>query len=242
MASESTCGIGRGISLDVRDLRAGYGAHEVLHGITMHVRSGELVALIGHNGAGKSTLLKSVFGLIPFSAGRVAFDGVQDARPTPRALKAAGIVYLPQGNRVFSELTVEENVAIGAICGRDPHAPDRAFEMFPELIRMRSRTAATLSGGEKQMLALATALVANPRMLLLDEPSLGLDPALATQTLNRSKAISEEYGMSILIVEQKVRDVLRIAQRVYVLRNGCVSFEGKTGDLEDEDALRQFYL
>lgn len=204
------------------------------------------MALIGHNGAGKSTLLKAVFGLIPIWHGEVFFFGA--ARPTlvPRSLLREGIVYVPQGNRTFTDLTVLENLEIGGTILYDKklltERIERALTLFPALRPKLKRRAGTLSGGEKQMLALADALVLSPKLLLLDEPSLGLAPGLASETLERVCQINRDSGMTVLIVEQKVREVLRIAHRVYVLRNGKISFTGASDELHNESKLREVYL
>ncbi|HVR96327.1 MAG TPA: ABC transporter ATP-binding protein [Thermoanaerobaculia bacterium] len=235
-----------GPHLKVTGLEAGYGGKRVLNGISLAVAPGEIVALIGHNGAGKSTVLKAIFGLVAVRAGEVSWDGEPVASRRPRELLDRGISYLPQGNRVFPDLTVEENLRVGATLIRSrvlvQEALDKAFAQFPALRSRRRQKAATLSGGEKQMLALANAMMRSPRLLLLDEPSLGLAPALVTAALGRIRDVSAGMGMTVLIVEQKVREVLKIAHRVYVLRAGHVSFSGPAADLRDEQALRRAYL
>lgn len=232
--------------LRVRALVAGYGKKEVLRGVTLDVAPGEIVAVIGHNGAGKSTLLKAVFGLLPTWKGQVILDGSPLRVPRPRELLRLGVGYVPQGNRVFSDLSVRENIEMGGVTltngTRLDEGVDRVLTLFPELkARLRQR-AGTLSGGERQMLALATALVLSPRLLLLDEPSLGLAPQLVARALGEIQRISREYGVTVLVVEQKVREVLKIAQRLYVLRNGLVSFAGSTDQLDDDAKLRAVYL
>ena len=208
--------------------------------------SGEIVALIGHNGAGKSTLLKAVFGVIPIWQGRVILDGQTVESPSPRKLLRAGVAYVPQGNRVFNDLTVRENLEIGSMIlpskALIDEGIDRVFSLFPSLKSRLKQRAGTMSGGEKQMLALGNALILSPRLLLLDEPSLGLAPPLVSDALERIQEISRSLGVSALIVEQKVREVLKIAQRVYVLRNGSVSFSGPTSELTDDKNLREVYL
>ncbi len=232
--------------LTVDALVAGYGKKQVLDGVSLAVGRGEIVALIGHNGAGKSTLLKAVFGMIPIWKGRVFHHGGPVEKPTPRAWLAEGLAYVPQGNRVFADLTVRENLEMGGITlsGRQQlkEGFDRALSQFPILKEKLKQRAGTLSGGEKQMLALSNALVLSPRILLLDEPSLGLAQPLVSQALHRIQDISHNNDVSILIVEQKVREVLKIAQRVYVLRTGRVSFSGETSELQDEARLKAVYL
>lgn len=232
--------------LSVANLVAGYRNRRVLKGVSLNVMSGEIVALIGHNGAGKSTLLKAVFGLIPIWQGRLILDGQTVESPSPRKLLRAGVAYVPQGNRVFNDLTVHENLEIAGMILPSKALIDegieQVFSLFPSLKSRLKQRAGTMSGGEKQMLALGNALVLSPRMLLLDEPSLGLAPALVSDALERIQEISRDSNVAVLIVEQKVREVLKVAQRVYVLRNGAVSFSGSTSQLEDEKKLREVYL
>jgi branched-chain amino acid transport system ATP-binding protein len=236
----------RSFAVTARDLISGYGKKQVLNGVAFEVAAGEIVALIGHNGAGKSTLLKAVFGLIPIWHGQVEFNGKPVAKPVPRDLLRAGIAYVPQGNRVFTDLTVQENLEMGGITLPNKQAVragiQRVFGLFPGLKERLKQRAGTLSGGEKQMLALANALILSPRVLLLDEPSLGLAPPLVSQALARIQEIARANGVAVLIVEQKVREVLKIAHRVYVLRNGRVSFTGHAGELRDDAKLREVYL
>jgi len=233
-------------ALAVHALVSGYGKKQVLNGISLSVAGGEVVALIGHNGSGKSTLLKAVFGLLRIWKGEVTFYG-KTGRQHQRELLADGIVYVPQGNCVLTELTVLENIALGFAILRDQKrikdGTERALTMFPALKGRVKHRAATLSGGEKQMLALASAFALSPRLLLLDEPSLGLAPSLAGETLRHVESGCRELHTAALIVEQKVREVLKISQRVYVLRNGRVSFEGRSEELRaDEGKLRSVYL
>ncbi len=232
--------------LNVDGLVTGYGKKQVVNGVSLGVSAGEIVTLIGHNGAGKSTLLKAVFGLIPVWEGQVALDGEVLRTLNPRALLRLGVAYVPQGNRVFTDLTVRENLEMGVVTL--PHKArlnagiERVFTLFPALKPKLKQRAGTLSGGEKQMLALSNALILSPRLVLLDEPSLGLAPPLVTEALGRIRQINQDSGMAVLIVEQKVREVLKIAARVYVLRNGRVSFTGLADELRDEAKLREVYL
>ncbi len=232
--------------LEVESLVSGYGKKQVLGSVNLGVRRGEIVAVIGHNGAGKSTLLKAIFGMIPIWEGRVCYDGRPIKSPEPRSMIRAGMTYVPQGNRVFGDLTVRENLEVAGVTSADRRARrdgiDRALAEYPVLKPRLKQRAATLSGGEKQMLALGMALVLSPRMMLLDEPSLGLAPPLASEALKRVHTISRTHGVSILIVEQKVRKVLKIADRVYVMRTGAVSFTGDAGELQDERKLSELYL
>ena len=231
--------------LCVESLVTGYGNKQILNGITIKVAPGEIVALIGHNGAGKSTLLKVIFSLLPIWQGKIFFEGKQLHSEHPRKLRRQGIVYVPQGSRVFNDFTVEENLAMGGLIisnqARIKEAIDRVLTFFPVLKSRWHQKAATLSGGEKQMLALATALILSPRLLLLDEPSLGLAPRILAQAFALIQQINTEFNVAILIVEQKVCEVMKLAQYVYVLRNGKVSYSGKP-ELFNDTKLRQVYL
>ncbi len=231
--------------LQLSELVTGYGKKQVLNGVGLSVPRGEIVALIGHNGAGKSTLLKAVFGLIPIWSGQVQLEGAVLSAPNPRDWLRRGVVYQPQGNRVFTDLTVRENLEIAAMTMPKSDAKvavARALESSPGLKERLKQSAGTLSGGEKQMLALANALITSPRVLLLDEPSLGLSPTVMTEAFGTIQEISRDRGVAVVIVEQKVREVLRIASRVCVLRNGKVSFCGMAEELRDERRLKEVYL
>ena len=187
--------------LRVSDLVAGYGKKQIVDGVTLGVSPGEIVAIIGHNGAGKSTLLKAIFGLIPIWSGKLRFNGEDWTEPTPCSFLKAGVAYVPQGNRVFTDLTALENLEIGGVTLTSKQALkdgiERVFTLFPLLKDQLKRRAGTLSGGEKQMLALSNALVLSPKMLLLDEPSLGLAPPLVSEALNRIRQISQESGVTV---------------------------------------------
>lgn len=232
--------------LTASGLAVGYEQKQVLTDVDLFVDRGEIVAIIGHNGAGKSTLLKAVFGLLPLWGGTVSLDGARLTNPTPRELLRLGVAYAPQGNRVFTKLSVQEHFEIAGVtlAGRRTlkEQIENVLELFPALKPRMGQRAGTLSGGEKQMLALASALLVSPRLLLLDEPSLGLSPRLVVRSLETIKRISEEQDVACLIVEQKVREVLRIAHRTYVLRNGKVSFSGPAEDLSNDSKLREVYL
>lgn len=232
--------------LSVAGVVAGYGKRQVLKGVDVNVAPGEIVAIIGHNGAGKSTLLKAIFGLVSIWQGRVIIDGQIFDSPSPQKLLNAGVAYVPQGNRVFMDLTVRQNLELGGITLQSKalvkEGIERAVNLFPALRSRLKQRAGVLSGGEKQMLALGNALVLSPRILLLDEPSLGLAPQLVLDALAQIQEMSRTLGVTILIVEQKVREVLTIAQRVYVLRNGSISFSGSSLELVDDNKLREVYL
>ena len=232
--------------LEIRELDTGYGKKQVLFGLSMEVRKGDVVALIGPNGAGKSTVLKAVCGLIPTWSGTIRFNGTATNGSTPAQNVARGITFAPQGNRVFADLTVMENLEIGGFqLPRKELRPriDQVIEMFPILRDRSKQDAGNLSGGEQQMLALARALIAKPKLLMLDEPSLGLSPNLVHSVFSKIVEISRDTGVSILIVEQKVREVLRVCKRVYSLRLGRLAFDGMPEELQDGTSkLRDLFL
>lgn len=232
--------------LQVEHLETGYGKKQVLFGLSLEVRKGETVAIIGPNGAGKSTVLKTVCGLIQPWSGHIRFQGELLNGSTPAKNVRRGITFAPQGNRVFPDMTVMENLEIGGY-----HLPkkelrsriEHVVDMFPILRERQKQAAGKLSGGEQQMVALARALVPKPKLLMLDEPSLGLSPNIVKDVFERIQTVSRETGISILIVEQKVNDVLAISSRVYSLKLGKVSFEGSPDDLRQDAAkLKQLFL
>ena len=232
--------------LAIEQLDTGYSKKQVLFGLSLEVRQGEIVALIGPNGAGKSTALKAVCGLIPAWKGQIRFDGELTDSSTPAKNVARGITFCPQGNRVFDELSVKENLQIGGfqLPSRDlAERIDEALVLFPVLRDRLKQRASKLSGGEQQMLAIARALVPKPKLLMLDEPSLGLSPNLVTAVFETIIRINREIGVAVLIVEQKVREVLNVAHRVYSLKLGRVAFAGPATDLRgNNDRLRDLFL
>jgi len=232
--------------LEIRRLETGYGKKQVLFGLSLEVREGEIVALIGPNGAGKSTVLKAVCGLIPAWKGEIRFNGNMTDGCTPAQNVARGITFAPQGSRVFADLTVMENLEIGGFQLPRNELKSRIvqmFQMFPVLKERMRQDAGKLSGGEQQMLALARALVPKPKLLMLDEPSLGLSPNLVRDVFEKIVEINCEVSISILIVEQKVREVLDICKRVYSIKLGKVAFEGSPRGLkEDKAKLKQLFL
>jgi branched-chain amino acid transport system ATP-binding protein len=232
--------------LSVKSLTVAYGNKTVLSAVSFSVDRAEIVALIGHNGAGKSTLLKALFGIVPSRGGIVAVDGTPIAVPSPRSLIQRGAAFVPQGNRVFGELTVRENLRMGGITIRNEKLLNEriqdSYAVFPPLKTKSNQKASALSGGEKQMLALANAVILQPRLLMLDEPSLGLSPKAASEVLAYVSRICREGAVAVLIVEQRVRDVLKIANRVIVLRAGAVAFAGAAEELADDRALREVYF
>src|SRR6266581_9251547 len=214
--------------LEISDLRGGYGNVEVLRGLSLEIRSGEIVALLGSNGAGKSTLNNTVCGLFPAFSGRVAFEGRDITRLAPPRIVAAGLIQVPEGRRVFPDLSVRENLELGSYRrGRERRAEnlDRVLNLFPKLRNFFDRTAGTLSGGEQQMLAIGRGLMAEPRLLILDEPSLGLSPLLVEELFALIKTINAE-GIALLLVEQNVVQSLEVARRAYILDNGRFVLQG----------------
>jgi branched-chain amino acid transport system ATP-binding protein len=236
----------RGEILRLDNVFAGYGGKEVLLGISLAVSAGEIVALIGHNGAGKTTVLRSAFGMVAISKGSVSLEGRVIPSPEPRGMLGAGVVYLPQGKRIFDSLSVRDNLTIGneLFLSRDQLAKaiERMQLLFPFLKARLDGKAKSLSGGEKQMVALARAMMRSPRLLLLDEPSLGLTQSLAGKIFERLREIAADSGAGILVVEQKIGEILRIAHRVYVLRRGVVSFSGPVDLIKDDDLLSHVYF
>ncbi|MBO8142795.1 MAG: ABC transporter ATP-binding protein [Firmicutes bacterium] len=231
--------------LQVADLKAGYGQAPVVRGVSLEVNAGELVCLLGANGAGKSTVLKSIMGTVKPVSGRVRFLGEDiTGRPTPEIV-GRGIVYVPEGKLVFAPLSVEENLRLGAYLVRDEETVrsrmEQAYELFPRLWERRGQRAGTLSGGEQTMLALARGLMAGPRLLLLDEPSLGLMPKLVGE-LFETVARLKETGLAVLLVEQRARQALALADRGYVLRTGRIVAAGTREELLSGDTLRQAFL
>jgi len=232
--------------LSVVDAVSGYGKKQILNGVSIKADLGKIVTVIGANGAGKSTLLQVIFGLLPLWQGSLYVAGVLEAAPSPRALRAKGIAYVPQGNHVFTDLLVEENLEIGALAVRSRYVlkerRQRVLSMFPQLERRVRQSAGSLSGGEKQMLALACALISMPKMLLLDEPSLGLAPPSAAAMFARVRTICDASGTGVLLVEQRVRDALEISDHTYAVRGGRVSYDGPSAELRAGDRLRDVYF
>ena len=221
--------------LEVADLVAGYGQKVVLHGISLEAMSGEIIAIVGPNGSGKSTTLKAIFGLIKVRRGRVSFQGRPVHNRSPSLNVRAGLSYVPQGSRVFTEMTVRENLEIGGYILVDRakvrERVQNILELFPILKERQNQPAATLSGGEKQILALGRTLILKPKLLLLDEPSLGLAPESASIAIRSIKEIREKLQTTIVLVEQKVREALSIANRVYVLELGRIALHDTSSNI-----------
>ena len=230
--------------LDVRGLRGGYGRVEVLRGVDLCVNRGEIVALLGSNGAGKSTLNNAVCGIHPAWGGTVQFNGVDLTRAHYRVIVKAGLIQVPEGRKVFPNLTVRENLELGSFTrARERRAQnvERVFAIFPRLRERVAQRAGLMSGGEQQMLAIGRGLMAEPELLILDEPSLGLSPRLVEELFTLIRRLHDD-GLAVLLVEQNVGQSLEIADRAYVLENGSVRFAGLPADLLASDELRRAYL
>ncbi|HMK80193.1 MAG TPA: ABC transporter ATP-binding protein [Xanthobacteraceae bacterium] len=230
--------------LTVRSLRAGYGKIEVLHDVALAIEPGQIVTLIGANGAGKTTLLKTISGLIRPSAGAIEFEGASLLRRAPHKIVALGLSHVPEGRAILKRMTVFDNLRMGAYVRSDKEISrdiDAVFARFPVLAERRTQLAGTLSGGEQQMLAIGRALVARPRLLLLDEPSLGLAPKIVTRIFQTLRELKAE-GKTILLVEQNARQALQVADRGYVLERGRVAFSGSGAALLAMPEVRQTYL
>jgi branched-chain amino acid transport system ATP-binding protein len=232
------------VLLDIQSLRGGYGRVEVLRGVDLQVHAGEMVALLGSNGAGKSTLNKMVCGLCPAWAGTVRFDGRDLSGAHYREVVRAGLIQVPEGRKVFPNLSVLENLELGSFTrARERRALnlERVFSIFPRLKERLRQHAGTMSGGEQQMLAIGRGLMAEPVLLILDEPSLGLSPLLVEEMFALIRQLRDD-GLAVLLVEQNVGQSLEIADRAYVLENGSVRFSGLPKDLLASDELRRAYL
>jgi len=229
--------------LEVRALSAGYGPVEVLHGIDLDVDHGEMVVILGANGAGKTTTMRAVSGTIGRS-GSVTFDGVDITRTNAEKLVGMGIAHVPQGRGTFPDLTVMDNLRVGAYARSGGIAADidRWFAVFPRLAERRDQRAGSLSGGEQQMLAIARALMSHPKLLLCDEPSLGLAPLITQEVFEVLKKLNAEEGLSVLLVEQNANLALKVAQRVYLLETGTVVASGSAAQIASDDAIRKAYL
>jgi branched-chain amino acid transport system ATP-binding protein len=227
--------------LDVARLESRYGRIPALSGIDLTVGRGELVALVGANGAGKSTLLRAISGVQPVSGGTIRFEGIDLAARTARQRVQAGIVQVPEGRQVFAALSVEDNLRLGAFARGARDGAERVFAMFPALVPKRREAAGMLSGGQQQMLAIGRALMADPRLLLLDEPSMGLAPRLVAEIFAQVAAL-KALGTTILLVDQNARAALSIADRGYVMETGRIALEGSAADLLGDSQVRQAYL
>jgi branched-chain amino acid transport system ATP-binding protein len=238
-------------SLAVTGLDAGYGAIRILHDVSLSVHEGETVALLGTNGNGKSTLMKCIMGMVQPTAGIIVItvDGNRHELigMSTEDIVDLGIAFVPEGRRLFARLTVTENLLMGAFRKKARLAIQRnlafCFEAFPRLAERRTQLAGSLSGGEQQMLALCRALMSEPRLLLIDEPSVGLAPLLVARTINKIKELKDDFKLTVLMAEQNFAQAIRIANRGYVIVHGHIKFEGRSVDeLNNNELIRQFYL
>jgi len=231
--------------LALESLEVAYGGIRAVKGIDLAIEAGELVCLIGANGAGKTTTLRAITGLVRPAGGRVVYDGEELGGRRPHEIARRGLALVPEGRGVFAQLTIEENLAMGAYARRDRAAVaqdvDRAFTLFPRLKERRRQTAGTLSGGEQQMLAIARAMMSRPRLLLLDEPSMGLAPLMVEKIFDVIRAIAAE-GVTLLLVEQNARLALEASHRAYVLEGGLVTLAGEAKTLLHDPRIREAYL
>lgn len=231
--------------LKVENVEVSYGMINAIKGVSFEVKEGEIIALIGSNGAGKTTILHTITGLIAPKAGKIFFEG-QDITKTPaHKIVGMGMAHVPEGRRIFQELTVLENLKLGAFLLRDKKQIARNMEYvythFPRLAERKSQVAGTLSGGEQQMLAMGRALMSNPKILLMDEPSMGLSPLLVSEIFNIIGEVSAD-GTTVLLVEQNAKKALSIADRAYVLETGKIALEGKAPDLMHDEKIKKAYL
>jgi len=230
--------------LEIEEIHTSYGSIEALHGISLVVEAGEVVTMIGSNGAGKSTTLRSISGLAPIRSGSIRFDGVEISRLPPSDIVGLGISQAPEGRRCFPRMTVRENLELGAFLRRDAEIPDdieHVFELFPRLREREKQAAGTMSGGEQQMLAIGRALMARPRLLLLDEPSMGIAPLLVERIYETITEISES-GTTILLVEQNANYALKVAQRGYVVETGKITLADDSKSLSTNPDVQKAYL
>ena len=231
--------------LEVKGLHSGYGKIKVLHEVSLRIGEGEIVGVIGANGAGKTTLLKTISGLVRSTAGSVTFGGAPISRMAPEKIVSRGIAHVPEGRRVFAKATVTTNLEMGAFLRKDRAEVkkdiSRYFDLFPILGERCNQLAGTLSGGEQQMLAIARGLMARPKLLLLDEPSMGLAPFLVNEIMRIIVRLHHE-GIAILLIEQNVKKALKITQRAYVMELGRICLEGPSSELLQSDCIRKCYL
>jgi branched-chain amino acid transport system ATP-binding protein len=239
------------LSLAIEGLDAGYGAVKALRGVTLHVEAGETVALLGTNGNGKSTLMKCVMGLVRPDRGHLSLtiDGQTHdlTKLSTEAIVDLGVALVPEGRRLFPKLTVVENLMLGAFRKVARSAIDRnlalAYETFPALKERRSQLAGTMSGGQQQMLAIARALMSSPRLLLIDEPSVGLSPLLVSQTIAKIGELKERVGLTVLMAEQNFNQAIRIADRGYIIVHGEIAFASRdAADLRENELVKKYYL
>jgi len=226
--------------LELEGVEAGYGLSRVLHGVSLRAEAGEVVSLLGRNGAGKSTTLKSIVGLVAVTGGRIHFDGREITRRPTHEISRLGVGYVPEERRIFSDLTVAENLVVGRK-GAGAWDGDRVYAVFPKLRELARRRAGSLSGGEQQMLTVARTLMGNPRVVLLDEPSEGLAPVIV-RALGEQIAALKREGLTILLSEQNLKFAARLADRAYIIEKGLIRFGGPMAALMADEELRRKYL
>lgn len=231
--------------LEVKDLEVYYGVIKALKGISLEVNEGEIISLIGANGAGKTTTLHAISGLLNKSAGSVIFEGQDITKVPAHKIVTLGMAHVPEGRRVFAQLSVIENLKLGAFTRKDKQEIENTlkfvYESFPRLEERKNQLAGTLSGGEQQMLAMGRALMSHPRIVLMDEPSMGLSPIFVDEIFKIIRKISSE-GTTVLLVEQNAKKALAIADRAYVLETGSITLQGKAKDLMNDESVKKAYL
>lgn len=231
--------------LEVKDLEVYYGMIQAIKGISFHVDKGEVIALIGANGAGKTTTLHTVTGLLSPKNGHVIFEGKDITKVPAHKIVSMGMAHVPEGRRVFAELSVYENLKMGAYTRKDKNEIEESlknvYKRFPRLEERKNQMAGTLSGGEQQMLAMGRALMSKPKIILMDEPSMGLSPIMVNEIFDIIRSVSES-GTTVLLVEQNAKKALSIADRAYVLETGKIALEGKAKDLLEDDSIKKAYL
>ena len=231
--------------LEVNDLQVYYGMIHAIKGVSFHVNEGEIIALIGANGAGKTTILHTITGLIAPKGGQVVFEGKDITKTPAHKIVELGMAHVPEGRRVFAQLSVYQNLKMGAYTRSDKNEIEESLEMvykrFPRLEERKNQMAGTLSGGEQQMLAMGRALMSKPRIILMDEPSMGLSPILVNEIFDIIRSVSAS-GTTVLLVEQNAKKALAIADRAYVLETGKISLDGNAKDLLNDDSIKKAYL
>lgn len=231
--------------LEIKDLEVCYGVIRAIKGISFEVNQGEVIALIGANGAGKTTILHTITGLVPAKSGSILFEGKELTKTPAHKIVSMGMAHVPEGRRIFQQLSVLENLKLGAYTRKDKNEISQSlkmvYERFPRLEERKNQVAGTLSGGEQQMLAMGRALMSKPRIILMDEPSMGLSPLLVSEIFDIIKVISES-GTTVLLVEQNAKKALSIADRAYVLETGNITLSGKASDLMNNESVQKAYL
>ena len=231
--------------LEIKDLEVNYGVIKAIKGVSFDVNEGEIIALIGANGAGKTTILHTITGLIQAKKGSIVFDGKELTKTPPHKIVSMGMAHVPEGRRIFQQLSVLENLKLGAYPRKDKSeiasTLKMVYERFPRLEERKNQVAGTLSGGEQQMLAMGRALMSKPRIILMDEPSMGLSPLLVSEIFDIIKVINES-GTTVLLVEQNAKKALSIADRAYVLETGKITLSGDAKDLINDESVKKAYL